>query len=78
MSVVEARVADLLAARHAAADVREAIGNPALAGVAGLAPRAMLDLRDEVAAEIRTRVAPGNRWLAETFGLPLGEWGYPV
>jgi hypothetical protein len=78
MSVVEARVADLLAARQADAAVRQALANEALAGLTGQASPASLDLGDEVADEICRLVAPGNRWLAETFGLPLGEWGYFV
>ena len=78
MSVVEALAAELLAARHHAAPVREALSNEALAGLAGQAAPTRLDLSSEVAAEIHSLTAPGNRWLAETFGLPLGEWGYPV
>ena len=78
MSVVEDRVADLLAARHLAADVRKALENPALAGLLPQSAPATLDLGDEVRRHIHDRAAAGNRWLATEFGLPLADWGYPM
>ncbi|MFO0796780.1 MAG: hypothetical protein U0804_04830 [Gemmataceae bacterium] len=78
MTVVEARVADLIAARHEAAGVRRAVGNEHLAGLAGDAARVSVRLGDDVLAEIARAVADGNRWLADAFGLPLAEWGYAV
>ncbi|MBX9580206.1 MAG: hypothetical protein K2X87_07835 [Gemmataceae bacterium] len=78
MSVVEDRVADLLAARHTAADVRKVLENPALAELMPQSAPATLDLGDEVRRDIHGRAAAGNRWLAAEFGLPLADWGYPV
>jgi hypothetical protein len=78
MSVVEDRVADLIAARLTAADVRKAVENPALAELIPQAAPATLDIGDEVRRNIHDRAAAGNRWLAAEFGLPLGDWGYPV
>jgi hypothetical protein len=78
MTVVEARVADLLAARTAAAEVRQALENNQLNALVGMGQPATLRLGDDARAEIDRRTAAGNRWLADTFGLPLGEWGYAV
>jgi hypothetical protein len=76
MTVVEDRVAELLAARQSESAVREAFSNEKLTGLMGQAPRATLELSEQIRSEIADRVAKGNRWLAETFALPLAEWGY--
>jgi len=78
MSVVEERVAELLAARHSEPALREALANQSLAELTGAAPRATIALSDDVKDEIRKRVSAGNRWLAETFHLPLKDYGYEV
>lgn len=78
MSVVEDRVADLLAARHLAPDVRKALENPALAELVPQSAPATIELGDEVRRHLHDRCAAGNRWLANEFGLPLADWGYPM
>lgn len=78
MSVVEARAADLIAARHAGPVVRDALDNPTLAELAAAAPKLDLEFGEGVREQIRNQVAAGNRWLAGAFDLPLAEYGYPV
>lgn len=77
MSVVEERVAELIAGRLAEPLVRRALENDALAGLIRDASPAHLHLSDEVREAIRARTAAGNRRLARQFRLPLQESGYP-
>ncbi|HXD87620.1 MAG TPA: hypothetical protein VN641_14075 [Urbifossiella sp.] len=78
MSAVEERAAELLANRSAAPILRQALENPALAGLLPQSPRAELHIGEGVAEEIRGRARAGNRRLAEQFHLPLEVYGYPL
>lgn len=78
MTVVEERVAELIASRDVAPLVRKALENGALAGLIGDATRTELRLPDHVVQTIESRAAAGNRRLVERFAVPLHTLGYPV
>lgn len=77
MTVAQERLADLLANRPSDAWARQVMHDEGVASLMADATPATLKLDEAIANEIRQRVIPGNRRLAETFGLPLGELGYP-
>lgn len=78
MTVAQERLADLLANRPADDRARRAVNDEPVASLMADATPATLKLDEAIAGEIRDRVSAGNRRLAETYGLPLAELGYPV
>ncbi|MFN0054827.1 MAG: hypothetical protein ACKV0T_21865 [Planctomycetales bacterium] len=80
MSVVEGRLAELLAAGspHWTPVIRDALDKRSLANLMAAAPRLALQLSEDQLAIIRQRVAAGNRRLAAEYKLRLGDLGYFV